>query len=163
MKPNCENHPVTVSKYDGDLEQLAIDISNLRYDRLSELFGHLENKLQSDAYKYRQGARPRLAEFLTYAAIEVKSACKQFGRAWEISEPHMEIKPGKEPPPIQACLKEHTRYTSTGFMLSCICHKCDDVIPRLEDLAADQNVAIFYGEIDAAGGFQAKPLTELFN
>jgi hypothetical protein len=89
MKPNCERHPKTVEKYDGTLKDLAKDIGNLRYDSLIELLDHLEAKIKEDADADLKGGRNRLAEFLTYAYVEVRSVKKQIGRAWEICKPYM--------------------------------------------------------------------------
>lgn len=72
------DHPQTVEKYDGSLEQLAEDIGDLQYDGLIEFFGHLEDKFKKDA---KNGGSTRLAEFLTYASVEIKSAKKQVWRA----------------------------------------------------------------------------------
>jgi len=90
-KPDCKNHPTEVKHYTGELQQLANDISDLRYDKLSEFLGWLEMSLEEDAKSDYYGGRKHLASELIFATVGIKDAHIHIQRAWEVCKSHMDI------------------------------------------------------------------------
>jgi hypothetical protein len=68
--------------YDGGMEQLAIDLGDLRYDALSNFLKLLADKIYIDGYKDLGRGRQKLAVQLYHAANHIMEA-------WKISEPYM--------------------------------------------------------------------------
>lgn len=85
-----DKHPEEVKKYNGSLTQLAIDIGNLRYDKLAEFLDALRIKLASDTEQDNNAKRAKLAVQLNEAAINIEGALTAIENAWEISRPFME-------------------------------------------------------------------------
>jgi len=88
-KPNCEDHPETVEKYDGNLKELAEDIGDLRYDKLAEFLNQLEIKIYDDAYNDFNGKRLKLSGFLLDASILISDLKNKIREAWHICKPYM--------------------------------------------------------------------------
>lgn len=86
---SCEKHKRFVEKYNGSLQELAIDIGDLHYEALSELLGSLKTKLNADGNKDYQGGRKKLALALYRTAEAIEEAEKQILEAWKISKPFM--------------------------------------------------------------------------
>jgi len=89
MEKSCDKHKKAVEKYDGTIEQLADDISNLHYETLEHFLDRLSGKLFLDSMNDTKGGRHKLAEALNKASEEVGKARKSVGEAWIISEPYM--------------------------------------------------------------------------
>ena len=89
-------HPKTVEKYDGNLEELARDICNLRYDSFSELLEDLANNLYEDSLadadrdslKYNGKKRIQLSSKLEDVAKKFDEAKKIMYSIWEICKPY---------------------------------------------------------------------------
>lgn len=82
-------HKTEVEKYSGSLEELAIDIGNLRYDALEQFFMYLHEKISSDAFKDNARGREQLANLLwgiSDALLDVESDAR---RAWEICKEYV--------------------------------------------------------------------------
>jgi hypothetical protein len=88
---SCEKHKINVEKYSGNLEELANDIGDLRYDSLKEFFSLLSKKIKSDAKKDKDGGRVQLSNWLTNLSESLKQAEKDTGVAWHISKKHMKL------------------------------------------------------------------------
>ena len=73
-----------------DLQKLAEDLGNLRYDSLSELFMHLSEKLRKDSIADSKRKRPKLARKLEDASNMMEIAAVKINSAWKISKPYME-------------------------------------------------------------------------
>jgi hypothetical protein len=83
-------HPLEIKKYSGSLEDLAMDIGNLRYDALSSFLDALHKKMATDAIKDQEKRRIKLAAHLESCAQSLKEACKHADLAWSICKPYME-------------------------------------------------------------------------
>jgi len=79
----------TEIEYEGGLEKLANDISDLRYDKLEDFLNKLSEKLFKDALADYKRERPQLASCLNYAHYFVRLSRDQIRNAWKISEPYM--------------------------------------------------------------------------
>lgn len=73
----------------GSLAAAAEAVGNLRYDALARFLRALEGKLASDARLDRARRRPRLADRLHSAGLDVGDAATEIEAAWEICEPRM--------------------------------------------------------------------------
>lgn len=84
-------HPDHVQRYTGGgLKALAKEISELRYDALSELLGHLSEEIHKSAEKDGDMGYSRLAGFLYKLSYDLNSAGGYAFQAWEICGPLME-------------------------------------------------------------------------
>lgn len=91
-KPNCKKHLDHVPNYKGTLEQLAKDIGDLKYNKLEELLGYLENKIRYDAERDKQAGRTQLSSRLEYAAGALLELRGQIERVCWICNPYMKKK-----------------------------------------------------------------------
>jgi hypothetical protein len=82
-------HRDNVERYPGGLDELAVDVGNLRYDALGEFLQLLAAKLEADAVADEGRGRRRLAAALRDGAAGVAAAAESIHRAWRISAPHM--------------------------------------------------------------------------
>ena len=64
-KNNCSKH--IVPEYLTDLKKVSEDICNMPYDKVIELFGHMEKKLKIDAEKDHKGGRLKLWILLNHS------------------------------------------------------------------------------------------------
>ena len=85
-------HPVEVERYLGkDLEQLAEDIGNLRYDALAEFLSALSYKLKRDSRADKKRGREKLAQGLDDMGYKLLLAKIDAEIIWDISKPHMNL------------------------------------------------------------------------
>lgn len=82
-------HRDHIEAYPGDLEQLANDIGNLRYDALAAFLSALSEKLAVDSAADAGRGRAKLAARLRAASEQTGVAASEIERAWEICEPFM--------------------------------------------------------------------------
>jgi hypothetical protein len=82
-------HRDQVERYRGTLEELAVDVGDLRYDALAAFLGSLAAKLRTDAEGDEGRRRLRLAAALRAAASGVETASAEVEKAWAISSRHM--------------------------------------------------------------------------
>lgn len=82
-------HPITVEKYSGSLEDLARDITQLRYDAVAKLFGSVAKNMHTDAKADRTRGREQLAMKLERIAHALDEAKEEMDAAWEICKPYM--------------------------------------------------------------------------
>lgn len=82
-------HETKIKKYQGTLNDLAIDIGNLRYDTLAEFLDLLGKKIQEDGDKDLARGRAKLAKQLHDCSSCLEQSKKAVDEAWRISEPFM--------------------------------------------------------------------------
>ena len=82
-------HPETVEKYQGTLEQLAQEVSNLRYDSLAHFVYCLSENLYRQATEDYVNDRFKLGESLTEAKNRLDFASMYLKKAWNICKPYM--------------------------------------------------------------------------
>ncbi len=82
-------HRTDIERYAGNLEELAEDMGNLRYDALAVFLRLLAAKLGRDASADEERGRRKLAALLEACAGQVTTAALDIQRAWQICEPHM--------------------------------------------------------------------------
>jgi len=83
-------HPVKIKGFDGNLEELARAITNMRYDSLQELLEHMSDFLEKDADTDKERGREKLATELYNAGEFVYQAKESIEAAWKISKPYMD-------------------------------------------------------------------------
>ena len=88
-KPDCKNHPTDIKGYKNKRDQLAKDLSNLRYSELADILEYLGMNLIEDARKDIEGDRKELGASLAMAGAGIKDAQTWIQRAWNISKPYM--------------------------------------------------------------------------
>jgi hypothetical protein len=83
------DHPDKLVNYPGTIQQLASELSNLRYDVLVEFLQCLADEMYEQYVSDSKKGRKKLANSLldcysdlTHTAVDVK-------KAWEISKPFM--------------------------------------------------------------------------
>jgi hypothetical protein len=85
---DCSKHKKEVLG-EADMKKLAEAISDLHYEALEELFGHLSSKIFKDAQKDETGKRWVLSGIL-YDLNYTLNICRDLaGRAWKICQPFM--------------------------------------------------------------------------
>lgn len=82
-------HPDHVKKYDGTLEDLATDVSNMRYDSVATFLGYLANNLKSQADYDKSKARLKLASTMYSLVDKLVEVRAIMDTAWKICEPYM--------------------------------------------------------------------------
>lgn len=82
-------HTITVEKYAGSLDDLARDVTQLRYDAVAEFLGYLAKEIASDAKTDRNRGRRNLATKLEQSAHALDEAKEEMDAAWEICKPYM--------------------------------------------------------------------------
>ncbi|WP_421794690.1 hypothetical protein [Haliscomenobacter sp.] len=80
----------TSLKYYPDLESLAKEIGDLRYDALEAFLRHLALKLKKDSEADAKRGRPQLAGNLMNASNFSETSAIEIGRAWKICAPYLE-------------------------------------------------------------------------
>jgi hypothetical protein len=85
-------HKIKIENYNGDLDQLVIEIGDLRYDVLEKFLSKLSNKIKEDGIKDESRGRVRLAKCLNLTSKELINGSKNIQEAWAISEPFMYVK-----------------------------------------------------------------------
>jgi len=87
MKNNCSKH--IVPEYLTDLKKVSEDICNMPYDKVIELFGHMEKKLKIDAEKDHKGGRLKLWILLNHCSFRIGRVKEEFEKVWEVCKPYM--------------------------------------------------------------------------
>lgn len=82
-------HPSTVIQYKGSLQDLAVDLGNLKYDALEEFLHLFAEKLREDSLADAGRNRHQLASRLQRASECLTEAREEIKVAWEISAPYM--------------------------------------------------------------------------
>ncbi|MFH1455376.1 MAG: hypothetical protein ABIF40_00315 [archaeon] len=88
-------HPTEVEKYSGTLEELAVDVCNLRYDRLSDFLRYCSNEIASQAGADSGRGRLKLALSLSYLARGLNRAKTLTDKVWKICGPYMKDLPSE--------------------------------------------------------------------
>ncbi len=70
-----------------NLQALAHEIGNLRYDALQEFLLHLSLKIKNDAVKDRNRGRIKLAHQLDEASESIQKSAENIDKAWIICKP----------------------------------------------------------------------------
>ena len=83
-------HPLHVDKYDGDLESLAKDIANMRYDKVAEFVSHLNRDLYRQSNGDFKRNRPVLAKRLLLVVNHLRAASAELRKVWMICEKYMD-------------------------------------------------------------------------
>ena len=86
----CQKHPRTVEGYEGTLESLALKISDLHYESLTEFLTHLSKKVKADSQKDKMAGKERLGYNLDYLSTNILWAASCSKEAAEICKPYME-------------------------------------------------------------------------
>ena len=81
------SHPDSVTPYTN--EELALALSRMRYDALTEVLTQLACHLKADAEADYIRDRRKLYACLNIAGVSVEKAAHFVGRAWGICEIHM--------------------------------------------------------------------------
>ncbi len=76
-------------KYDGGIDKLVIDISDLRYDVLTEFLDALASKIRADSEADRTRGRVALSLDLEKASECLSDAASAIDSAWSICKKHM--------------------------------------------------------------------------
>lgn len=82
-------HPETIEKYQGSMEELAVDLANLRYDALANLLRGVAKKLNEDGVKDWNAGRTQLGMSLFAMGNWLIDGAKAVDHLWKICEPHM--------------------------------------------------------------------------
>lgn len=82
-------HPTSVEKYPGSLEDLAIDLKNMRYDKLTEFLGYLAKHVKLEADNDVANGKIKLPITLYTASNHIYAAQEEIDSAWKISKPYM--------------------------------------------------------------------------
>lgn len=84
-----QKHPTQLKDYNKNLEELANELGDLRYDALSEFLDFLSQKLEKDALADEGRNRIQLANHLKNASSSIKESSDFIKKAWKICETFM--------------------------------------------------------------------------
>lgn len=82
-------HVMTVPKYSGTLKELAVDISNMRYDAVADFLGHLSDAIFLQVRQDAARSRAILADTLLDTYASLRAATMSMRSVWRICEPFM--------------------------------------------------------------------------
>ncbi len=82
-------HPTSVEKYPGSLEDLAIAIGSMRYDKVVDFLGYLAKYAEFEAEKDLAAGKVKLPAELFLASKLLFQAQIIYESAWKISKPYM--------------------------------------------------------------------------
>ena len=82
-------HDTIIKNYNGDLNNLATEIGDLRYDALSEFLLLLSEKLKADGDQDFERGRVKLAKQLQECSNYLRASKISIDEAWRICEPFM--------------------------------------------------------------------------
>lgn len=85
-----KKHKTTIS-YEGGLQKLVEDISDLRYDSLYLFLTELSQKIIKDSEADYERKRVQLALSLLNAGNELSNAAGHINESWKISKPYMMV------------------------------------------------------------------------
>ncbi len=85
IKKEKDKRPNLINGLTG--KEFAYMLSNLRYDTLADIMGHLHDSIRSDAAKDKEKGREMLALLLGEVAQGIKIAEKKLDEIWEFCEP----------------------------------------------------------------------------
>lgn len=85
-----KKHKTTVP-YEGGLQKLAEDISDLRYDSLYLFLAELSQKIIKDSEADCKRKRLQLALSLLSAGNKLSEAANYINESWKISKPYMRV------------------------------------------------------------------------
>lgn len=89
MSEPKSKHPILVEKYPGSLEDLALDLKNMRYDKLAEFLGHLAKHVEVEADNDAANGKIKLPLRLYATSKHLYDAQEEIDSAWKISKPYM--------------------------------------------------------------------------
>ena len=81
-------HKSVVENYSGSIEELVVEIGDLRYDALSEFLELLAIKIRKDGDKDKSRNRIRLAKHLYESSDKLIESKSSIDKAWIICEPY---------------------------------------------------------------------------
>lgn len=91
-------------KHYPNLELLAQEIGDLRYDALKVFLHHIALKLKKDSEADAKRSRPQLAGSLMNASNFLETSAVEIGRAWKICAPYLE---GNFPEDVKEFVREN--------------------------------------------------------
>lgn len=81
-------HKDTIENYTGNLQELAAEIGDLKYNALSDFLHLLADKIEQDGKKDKARNRVKLAANLQQSADQLRAAKEAIDKAWVICEPY---------------------------------------------------------------------------
>lgn len=82
-------HARKVVGYEGEIEDLAVELGRLTYDQVSSFLGALATELACQAKGDFDRGRPKVATDLENASDAILEAQAHIDNAWDICVPHM--------------------------------------------------------------------------
>ncbi|MDP3698083.1 MAG: hypothetical protein Q8R47_00700 [Nanoarchaeota archaeon] len=92
MSEEKPKHPLLVEKYSGSLEELALDIKNMRYDKVAEFLGYLAAQFKEEADKDSTNQKIKLGSKLYSASEYIFRSQEEIDSAWNICKRYMNKK-----------------------------------------------------------------------
>jgi hypothetical protein len=97
-------HPTNIPGWEGTLDELAIAIENMRYDKTIEFVERLESAINYRAVMDKRAGRKNLASHLFSAQVSLQSLQRNLRMAWAICKSHIEnevLAEAKLPMPVE--------------------------------------------------------------
>jgi len=85
-------HPDNIPGWGGSLEELAVAIENMRYDKTVELLSHLAESFRRRSVDDRRMGRIALSNALYNVYTRTKVVSGYVSDAWKVCQPYMENK-----------------------------------------------------------------------
>jgi len=82
-------HPITIKDYES-MKDLAHDVSNLRYDVLSDFLWELAEKIELDSKSDKERERFKLANELIKTSMDFRNSSNSIWKSWTICKPYIE-------------------------------------------------------------------------
>lgn len=82
-------HPDHVEGWQGSIEDLAIAIASMRYDRVADFLGYLTGELMRQSSGDMKRGRNRLSTLLYKCASKMSETRHTMDQVWKLCAPHM--------------------------------------------------------------------------
>ncbi len=89
MSEEKPKHPVSVEGWNGTLEELAVAVGRMRYDKVAEFVGYFAKHAESEAQKDAIEGKVKLPRKLFLASKYLYCAQEEYDSAWKICKPFM--------------------------------------------------------------------------
>jgi hypothetical protein len=87
---------LTVEGFKGSLKELAVEISNMRYDSIAKLFSYILLELERKSARDQMFGKTKLSDAVNKSCMHINRAILYVQEASDICEPFIDGKDNKE-------------------------------------------------------------------
>ncbi len=80
---------LTINGFNGTLKELAVEISNLRYDSMAKLLSYILFELERQSSHDKIIGRAKLSDIINKSCLHINQAIGCIQEAWALNEPRI--------------------------------------------------------------------------